>query len=65
MENTNALIKNATVDIICITAIWGLLNHSSHIDTSIIINDNRYKLHSLCGIITGFSISIYILRKYV
>ena len=65
MEDTHALIKNIGIDIIAITAIWGLMNISYQ---SPKINYNDEFIHSnffyYYKIFVGTGITLYLIRKY-
>lgn len=65
MEDTNTLIKDIAVDIIAITSIWGIINHTyqaNHPYAIIhrIVNDDLYYY----SLFSAFGLSLYFIRKY-
>ena len=54
MSDTDELIKNATIDIICVVTIWGLIN-----------TNNNNKTYNLYGYILATGSSCFIIFKYI
>lgn len=61
MFYTGRLIKNVAFDIIMVITVWGLLNN---LKKDVQFYDKIYNIYTMRSII-GFSVSAYILCKYV
>ena len=59
MIDTDKLIKNATIDIIAVTTIWGLLNNPYMALSNKFINQVP-----MCITIFGTGISLFVIKKY-
>jgi len=59
MSDTNNLIKNAAIDIICVTTMWGLLNNPY------IAVNNKYNNAPIYMATLGSVVSIFVIAKYL
>jgi len=60
MTDTNKLIKDVAVDIMCVTTIWGLVNNPY-----MALSSKFHNLTSNCITIFGVGVSLYVIKKYL
>jgi hypothetical protein len=71
MTDIEKLIKNLTCDIVCLIALWGLINHydKSYYDYYVKLNFYNYNFKinnlSIYPKIITFSLTGYIISKYI
>jgi len=59
MSDTDQLIKDIAIDIICVTTIWGLLNNPY-----MALSTNFHNKVPMCITIFGTGISLFVMKKY-
>ena len=59
MSNTDRLIKDVAIDIICATTIWGLLNNPY-----MALSTKYHSPAPICITIFGTGISLFLMKKY-
>ena len=63
---SDTCVKDAVIDIICVTTAWSLLNMSREdIQVYATINDKRYDMANTIKILIGIGISTYAIAKYL
>ena len=59
MSDTDKLIKNIAIDIMCVTTIWGLLNNPYTA-----LSNKFHTPVPMCITIFGTGISLFVMKKY-
>lgn len=59
MTNTDKLIKDIAIDIMCVTTIWGLLNNPY-----MALSSKFFNSVPMCITIFGTGISLFVMKKY-
>lgn len=59
MTNTDKLIKDVAIDIMCLTTIWGLVNNPY-----MALSTKYHSLVPICITIFGTGISLFLMKKY-
>ena len=65
MSDTNNLIKDVAVDLICVTTMWALLNNPyMALNYYPSLNNSLRDITPMCTMLLGFGISAFAIKKY-
>ncbi len=65
MSDTNHLIKEVALDIICVTTMWAILNNPyTALNYYPKLNNGLRDITPMCTLLLGFGISAFVIKKY-